>query len=63
MHSSEKYIGNLRDAPLHTPQLIAENIFNELKSSGLSYKDILTVSSEILGKLTLDLKDRSENQK
>lgn len=42
-------------------KMIAENIFKDLKSYGLQDKDIVAVSSELLNKLTLDIRAR-QNQ-
>ncbi len=49
---------NFFDSPLSL-RLLAEDIFQDLKAKGLSDKDILSVSSEILGKLTSDIKKRN----
>jgi hypothetical protein len=45
-------------AMAHSNKMIAENIFNDLRAYGLIDKDIVAVSSEILNKLTDDLKMR-----
>lgn len=37
---------------------IADNIFQELKQSGLKDKDIVAVSSELLGMLTSEIQER-----
>ena len=39
-------------------KMIAENIFRDLKSYGLQDKDIVAVSSELLSKLTSDIRAR-----
>lgn len=39
-------------------KMIAENIFRDLRSYGLRDKDIVAVSSELLGKLTSDIQER-----
>jgi hypothetical protein len=39
-------------------KMIAENIFRDLRSYGLRDKDIVAVSSELLGKLTTDIQER-----
>lgn len=41
-------------------KVIAENIFKDLRAYGLGDKDIVAVSSEILNRLTDDLKSRNE---
>lgn len=41
------------------PKVIADNIFEELRSSGLRDKDIVAVSSELLGRLTNDIQERA----
>ena len=41
------------------PKSIADDIFNNLKSNGLADKDIVAVSSEILSRLTEDIKRRN----
>ena len=38
---------------------IAENIFKDLRAYGLADKDIVAISSEILNRLTDDLKSRN----
>ena len=43
---------------LEMTKMIAENIFRDLKSYGLEDKDIVAVSSELLSKLTLDIRSR-----
>ncbi|WP_186646600.1 hypothetical protein [Fluviispira vulneris] len=43
-------------------KLIAESIFKDLKSHGFADKDIVAVSSEILNKLTDDLRNRLEKK-
>lgn len=42
------------------PSVIADNIFKELRSSGLRDKDIVAVSSELIGRLRDDLEARQE---
>ena len=44
-------------------KMIAENIFKDLKSYGLQDKDIVAVSSELLNKLTLDIRSRQSNSR
>lgn len=39
---------------------IADNIFDNLKSSGLRDKDIVAISTELLGRLTSDLQERQK---
>jgi hypothetical protein len=44
----------------NTAKSIAENIFSELKNKGLKDKDIVSVSSELLSRLTADIQTRRE---
>jgi hypothetical protein len=41
------------------PKMIAENIFRDLKSYGLDDKDIVAVSSELLSRLSSDIRVRT----
>lgn len=50
---------NLNSSANNT-KTIAENIFKDLKAYGMSDKDIVAISSEILNKLTHDLRSRNE---
>lgn len=43
------------------PKLIAENIFRDLKSYGLQDKDIVAVSSELLSRLSTDIRVRNSD--
>lgn len=68
MHSLADTIDNIKKSKQMAPKtgiakLIAEDIFRELRIGGFSDKDILMVSSEILGRLTDELKFKniSEN--
>ncbi len=44
------------------PKMIAENIFRDLRSYGLQDKDIVAVSSELLGRLTSEIKTRTSEE-
>ena len=43
-----------------TPKHIAETIFSELRNQGLKDRDIVSVSSELLSRLTADIQTRQE---
>jgi hypothetical protein len=49
---------NAQMSSANTMKVIAETIFEDLKTSGLRDKDIVAVSSEILNRLTLDIQAR-----
>lgn len=66
MHTLLNTIKNMSQASTYSSsanmtKMIAESIFKDLKSSGLADKDIVAVSSELLNKLTDDLKSRYES--
>ena len=65
MHTLLNTIKNISQSPNYNSsasmtKVIAESIFKDLKASGLADKDIVAISSEILNKLTDDLKSRNE---
>lgn len=65
MHTLLNTIKNISQSPNYSSsanmtKVIAENIFKDLKASGLADKDIVAISSEILNRLTDDLKSRNE---
>lgn len=57
IHSLQQ--SNNQASSAHTTKILAENIFKDLKSYGLRDKDIVAVSSEILNRLTNDIRARS----
>ena len=65
MHTLLNTIKNISQSPNYNSsanmtKVIAENIFKDLRAYGLADKDIVAISSEILNKLTDDLKSRNE---
>ena len=65
MHTLLNTIKNIRQSPNYNSsanmtKVIAENIFKDLRAYGLADKDIVAISSEILNRLTDDLKSRNE---
>ncbi|KAB8030749.1 hypothetical protein [Fluviispira multicolorata] len=65
MHTLLNTIKNLNQSSnlgssANTTKSIAESIFKDLRSYGLADKDIVAISSELLNKLTDDLKSRNE---
>lgn len=68
MLSFAKIIHQFRQSDLEAvsqslPKTLADNIFDELRNSGLRDKDIVAVSSELLGRLTNDIQERSLERK
>lgn len=64
MHSLINTINTLRQSnsqgsSAHVTKLLAENIFRDLRAYGLRDKDIVAVSSEILNRLTLEIRSRN----
>lgn len=64
MHSLMNTINSLKQSgaqssSVNMTKVIAENIFRDLRSHGLRDKDIVAVSSEILNRLTLDIRSRA----
>lgn len=64
MQTLVRVIASLRESAAEPsaaslPKAIADNIFDELKLSGLKDKDIVAVSSELLGRLTDEIQERA----
>ncbi|RDB37261.1 hypothetical protein [Spirobacillus cienkowskii] len=64
MNSFLNTIKNISQSPNYSSsanltKAIAENLFKDLREYGLADKDIVAISSEILNKLTDDLKNRN----
>lgn len=43
-------------------QILARSIFRELKQNGFDSRDIVSISSELIGLVTTDLRDQSESR-
>ena len=66
MHSLINTMNSLKQSSaqgtsVNVTKALAENIFKDLRSHGLRDKDIVAVSSELLNRLTLEIRSRADS--